>query len=76
MVKNPFCNARDVGSIPGWGTKIPHTARQLSLWATAREPDGHNERSCMLQLRPKAVKEINKYVFKIKIQMNIIAKQK
>ena len=24
MVKNLFCNAGDVGSIPGGGTKIPH----------------------------------------------------
>ena len=27
VVKNPACNTRDSGSIPGWGTKIPH-ARQ------------------------------------------------
>ena len=37
VVKNPPCNAGDVGSIPGQGTKIPHTAEQLSLSATARE---------------------------------------
>ena len=24
MVKNPPSNAGNVGSIPGWGTKIPH----------------------------------------------------
>ena len=24
VVKNPPSNAGDVGSIPGWGTKIPH----------------------------------------------------
>ena len=76
MVTNTLCNAWDVGSIPGWGTKIPHTEKQLILWATTREPDCHNERSWMFQLRPKAVKEINKYAFKIKIQMNINAKQK
>ena len=49
-------NAGDVGSIPGWGTKIPHAAGQLSprhnyrahaLWnpgATTRErkPECHN----------------------------------
>ena len=23
VVKNPPCNAGDMGSIPGWGTKIP-----------------------------------------------------
>ena len=34
MVKNPHCNAGDVGSIPGWGTKIPQ--------ATTAEPASHN----------------------------------
>ena len=24
VVKNPLCNAEDVGLIPGQGTKIPH----------------------------------------------------
>ena len=24
MVKNLLCNAEDVGSVPGWETKIPH----------------------------------------------------
>ena len=27
MVKTPHFNARGMGSIPGWGTKIPH-----ALW--------------------------------------------
>ena len=26
VVKNLPCNSGDVSSIPGWGTKIPHTA--------------------------------------------------
>ena len=30
MIKNLPCNAGDAGSIPGLGTKIPLTARQLS----------------------------------------------
>ena len=38
MVKNPPANAGDVGSIPGWGTKIPHAVEQLSPWATTTEP--------------------------------------
>ena len=29
MVKNPPSNARDMGSNPGWGTKIPHVMGQL-----------------------------------------------
>ena len=43
VVKNPPSNAGDVGSIPGWGTKIPHAEGQLSL--RALEPARHNERS-------------------------------
>ena len=55
MVKNPPSNAGDTGSIPVWGTKIPHAAGQLSphtattepmLWSlhdTTREPVRHNE---------------------------------
>ena len=30
-VKNLPCNAEDVGSIPDWGTKIPHAAEQLNV---------------------------------------------
>ena len=37
VVKNLPSNAGDVGSIPGWGTKIPHAKRQLSLSATTIE---------------------------------------
>ena len=37
MVKNLPCNAEDVGSIPGWGTRIPHAVRYLSPDA-ARKP--------------------------------------
>ena len=42
MVKNPSCNARDTGSIPGQGTKIQHAMEQLSLCAATTEPPGHN----------------------------------
>ena len=31
MVKNPLCNAGDVGSILGQGTKTPYAVEQLSL---------------------------------------------
>ena len=31
VVRNPPFDAGDAGSIPGLGTKIPHTTRQLSL---------------------------------------------
>ena len=34
VVKNQPSNVKDVGSIPGRGTKIPHATGQLSLRAT------------------------------------------
>ena len=36
VVKNLPSSAGDVGSIPGQGTKIPHTVGQLSLCAATR----------------------------------------
>ena len=42
VVKNPPDNARDLGSIPGQGGKIPHATEQLSPCATATEPTCHN----------------------------------
>ena len=38
VVKTPPSSAGDVGSIPGWGTKIPHAAQQLSPRASTRQP--------------------------------------
>ena len=35
MVKNLPCITRNTGSIPGWGTKIPHALEQLGPDATA-----------------------------------------
>ena len=32
VVQSPPCSARDAGSIPGQGTKIPHAMEQLSLY--------------------------------------------
>ena len=43
MVKNPPCNAGDMGSIPGQGTKIPCATEQLNLWAKTRETAHQNE---------------------------------
>ena len=42
VVKNLPSNSGDVGSIPGQGTKIPHTTGQLSLHAATTEPTRHN----------------------------------
>ena len=38
VVKNSPCKAGDMGSIPGWGTKIPHATGQLSLCVATIEP--------------------------------------
>ena len=37
VVKIPPCNAGDVNSIPGQGTKIPHAMEQLSPPAATTE---------------------------------------
>ena len=39
MVKNLPSNVRDAGSIPGWGTKIPYAAGQLSLHTVQARPE-------------------------------------
>ena len=38
-----IANAKDTGSIPGQGTRIPHAMGQLSSSATATEPTRHNQ---------------------------------
>ena len=43
MVKNPPCNVGEVGSIPGWGTKIPQAVGQLSPDTTSKDPTGHKK---------------------------------
>ena len=37
MVESLLCNSGDSGSIPGQGTRIPHTTGQLSPWAATTE---------------------------------------
>ena len=58
MVKNPPSNAGDARLIPGRGTKIPHTAEQLSLRATTTELTHFNKRARVPQttgpMRPGA----------------------
>ena len=49
MVTNPPCNARDTGSVPGWETKIPHAAEQLSPHATTTKLVCHNWGICVPQ---------------------------
>ena len=44
MVKNLPCNAGDMGSIPGQGTKIPDVLEQLSPGTTTSDRRCHNWR--------------------------------
>ena len=37
VVKNLPANAGDIGSVPGWRTKIPHALEQLGLRAAITE---------------------------------------
>ena len=45
VVKNLPCNARDTGSIPGQGIKIPQARDQLSLCSATTKPKSCNYRS-------------------------------
>ena len=42
VVKNLPCNAGDLGSIPGRGSKAPHTSEELSLRVATTEPMCHS----------------------------------
>ena len=56
MVKNLPSSARDAGSIPGQGTKIPHATGQLSPRATTTELVCLNEESpCAANYRADAL---------------------
>ena len=57
VVKNPPCNAEDAGSIPGWGTKIPHAEGQLSPGVTTREKFTSCNKDPLLQPKPDAAKK-------------------
>ena len=46
MVKNPPCNAEEVGSIPAQGTKIPHAVEQPSQHTAISEAWHHLEGPC------------------------------
>ena len=53
MVKNPPSNSGEAGLIPGWGTKIPHVAGQLSLYTTTREKQTKTRCSQINKLKKK-----------------------
>ena len=54
MVKNPPSIAGDKGSIPGWGTKIPHGVEQLDPCTATGEPCDARKKACALQQKTQA----------------------
>ena len=54
VVKNLPSNAGDMASIPGWGTKIPHDAGQLSPRTATSEPMPSRARTPQLERSPQA----------------------
>ena len=48
VVNNPPSNAGDVGSLPGWGTKIPHATGRLNPYAPTTELMHLNKREVRL----------------------------
>ena len=54
VVKNPPCNARDKGLIPGQGTKIPHAMELLNPSGSgALEPQ--REIPCISEIDPAMI---------------------
>ena len=53
VVGNPSCSAGNVGSIVGWGNKIPHTTGQLCPHTITTEPVC--SRACVPQLESLSV---------------------
>ena len=62
MVRNPPCDAGDIGSIPGPGTKIPHAVEQLSPCTTTGEFMCCNERFPRATSKTKCSQIKNTYI--------------
>ena len=60
VIKNLPSNAGDVGLIPGFGTKIPHAAKQLSPGTATTEPKHHNERSPCAAMKTQCSQNLKK----------------
>ena len=54
VVKNAPSSVGNLGSIPGWGTKIPQAAEQLSLSTAIREPATKNQCSQNFEKRKES----------------------
>ena len=64
MVKKAPSNARNVGSIPDPGTKIPYDKKQLSPCVTTTEPAHHTTKTSNATTKTRC-SQINKYFLKI-----------
>ena len=60
VVKNLPSNTGDISLIPGFGTKIPHAAKQLSPCTTTTEPKHHNERSPCTAMKTQSSQNLKK----------------
>ena len=58
VVKNPHFNARDMGTTPGQGTKIPHGVRNSA--SHAPQP----EKPLRCNAEPNAAKKIKNHLYK------------
>ena len=72
------CSSEDMGSIPVWGTKIPHATGQASPCNTTRESAPQKQkiahiqwRRCVLQLRPNTAKERNNKKAKVRLEIQL-----
>ena len=54
MARTLPSHAGDVGLIPGWGTKIPHAAKQLRAEPALWSPCAAAREGCELQRGPSA----------------------
>ena len=76
MVNHLPSNAGDTGSIPGWGTKIPHVVGQSSLHTTTTQHMGHNQRAHMPQLQgPHALEPVHQNYRNCTLQRGACAPQ-
>ena len=55
VVRNLPCNAGDLSSIPGQGTRIPRAAGQLGWQVATTEPVLHKQSLCIVLKRSQSM---------------------
>ena len=61
VLKNLPCNAGDLGSIPGWETKIPHAMEQEALKSQLESPRATRKDKIPHDTTKIQCSQINKY---------------